>query len=545
MARGRAEPLTGLARTDRKTSGRFGREETMALNVPEESFATGGVKDEARFERLLDDVESYGEGLRHALSLAYWDKLLGSEPPEYKKLKDQAARLARDRGLFEVVRKWLPRLEAGTTLERRAVLHDRHWSSGQVAGDTSVYKLQDAVTDAILGFRYDVDGREMTLSDVRHILRKSDDRAMRERAYRSPVRLSQTIEGDLRDLMQRRNSKAQEMGAETYVDFTLSLYPLAKSEVLGYFARFEELTRPVLSAANERWRAELGVPELRGWDQPYCIDREAGLPQEHFPKDRILEATVKAARSLGFDVGPDSIKAVFAPLPYGGICCGIKPPGDIRILMDPKDGYEHYQTMFHEYGHGLHGRYSHDHPHEIFKGGGPGCFSEAMAVLMTDLLESGECWLRSESGLPDSVIDDYTDKKAAKKVLGLRRTMQLSEFEFRAYEDLGQDLDALWRETSAKYTLLDPEATPGWTCETLYTTHPVYYQNYALAEMISAQIADFIESRWDKVLGNREIAEYWIESYLAPGATIEFTEKIEKGTGKRLGPDALSERLGA
>lgn len=519
------------------------RKGTSTLKVPKRSFSTEGIEDEASFEGLLDDVEAYGERLRHALSLAYWDKLLGSEPPEYKALHDQSAELARDRGLFEVVREWLPNLEPATVLHRRAVLHDRGFTSGQVYGTEGVYKLEDQVTDAILAFKYTVDGKEMTLSDVRHVLRKSEDRGLRERAYKAPEPLSREIELDLRELMGRRNRKAQEMGAVTYVDFILSLYPISKQEVLDHFARFEELTRPMLSDMNERWRSELGVGELQNWDQPYCVDRESGLPSEHFPKDKMLEATVKAAQSLGFGVDSDSIKAVFAPLPYGGICCGIKPPDDIRILMNPKDGYEHYQTMFHEYGHGLHSRYSQDHPHEILKGGGPGCLAEAMAVLMTELLESGECWLRSESGLPAAVIDEYAGMKVAKRVLGLRRIMQLSEFEFRAYEDLEQDLDALWREMLTKYTLLDPSATPGWACETLYTTHASYYQNYALADMIAAQIAEHVESRWDKILGNHEIADYWIETYLAPGGAIEFTEKIENGTGKGLGPEALASRL--
>ncbi len=77
----------------------------------------------------------------------------------------------------------------------------------------------------------------------------------------------------------------------------------------------------------------------------------------------------------------------------------------------------------------------------------------------------------------------------------------------------------------------------------VYTTHPIYFQNYILAEMIAAQTIQHLKEKYVRLLHSAKIAEFLIQNYYGPGSNVDWPEKIEKATGRRLSAEVLVQQL--
>jgi peptidyl-dipeptidase A len=154
-------------------------------------------------------------------------------------------------------------------------------------------------------------------------------------------------------------------------------------------------------------------------------------------------------------------------------------------------------------------------------------------------------WLRENTELASKEIARFAKAEKAARLLRLRNLVALSTFEFQAFEDLSQDLNELWSKTQARYLFVSENLTPKWAAQSIYTTHPVYFQNYVLSEMIAAQTIAYLQQKHGQLLNNAEVSKFLIENYFGPGASIDWPDKIKRATGQRLSAKALAQELAA
>ena len=152
-------------------------------------------------------------------------------------------------------------------------------------------------------------------------------------------------------------------------------------------------------------------------------------------------------------------------------------------------------------------------------------------------------WLRMNTALTNEEIIRFVKARKASLLLRLRNLTALSIFEFLAYEDPEQDLNKLWSRTRSKYLFVSENETPQWAAQSIYTTHPIYFQNYILAEMIAAQTIRHLKEKYGQLLKNAKIAEFLIQNYYGPGSSIDWPEKVKRATGRKLGAEALVQQL--
>jgi hypothetical protein len=108
-------------------------------------------------------------------------------------------------------------------------------------------------------------------------------------------------------------------------------------------------------------------------------------------------------------------------------------------------------------------------------------------------------------------------------------------------------MSATERNLNAGIRLLDypADAESLWEANTWYTSYPVYWQNYILASMIADQVHEAMELRFGSDLGGESgVADYLCESFYRSGNGLSWTERLIKGTGRPLAPDAFLCRLG-
>jgi oligoendopeptidase F len=403
-----------------------------------------------------------------------------------------------------------------------------------------IFTLRNRINEEHIKFRPVVLGKEMDRTDVREILRKDPDRRKRKAAWESSAVLSRKVEGDVKELMKRRNRNAQKLGYETYVDYSLTLDMIDKDELLRLYDDLERLSEPHFRSVVEQVKENLRIERLEPWDVSFAINQFVRPPDEHFPKDKIIPKVEELVRSWGVNPRRLPIMMKQADIPFGGLCFAIRVPTDVRIVSNPRDGHKFYSTLFHEYGHALHACFIRQQHYPLKSD--VGCFNEGMATIL-EKFASDPDWLRRNTSLPEEEITRFVNARKAALLLRLRSLMALSTFEFQAYVNPDQDLNRLWSRTQARYLFVSENETPQWAAQSIYTTHPVYFQNYILAEAIAAQTIQHLKDRYGQLLDNAKVAEFLIENYYAPGSSIDWPEKVERATGKRLSAEDLVKQL--
>ena len=70
-----------------------------------------------------------------------------------------------------------------------------------------------------------------------------------------------------------------------------------------------------------------------------------------------------------------------------------------------------------------------------------------------------------------------------------------------------------------------------------FTTHPVYYQNYTVADLIAAQLHHTLEEKYGKVVGAPSTGSFFRNEIFRHGSLYRWTDLIERTTGEPLTAD--------
>jgi len=483
---------------------------------------------EGRMEKI--DVE-YGE--------TWWKKYVHEPCGDLNQIEKKRSEILLNDQYFNIVKTWKPKAH-DPLLKKRLRSAERMFLKERIEALDDIFVLRNKINEQHIGFKPVVLGKEMDRTDTREMLRKEPDSTKRKAAWTSFSKLARKIEQQVIELLDKRNKHAQELGYKTYVDYSLSLDFIDKKQLLRLYKELEELTTQSLGSVLAEIKQKLRIDQLKPWDLSYAIDQFVKPPDQHFPKDRILPKVKELVRSFG--IVPEKLPILIkqADIPFGGLCFAIKVPTDVRIVSNPRDGHRFYTTLFHEYGHAIHACFI-QQQHFVLKNE-IGCFNEGMAVIL-ERFATNPAWLKENTDLSKEEILRFVKADKAARLLRLRNLLALSNFEFLALENLNQDLNELWSKTQAKYLFVSENLTPQWAAQSIYTTHPVYYQNYILADVIAAQTENYLQKKYGRLLKNEEVSKFLIKNYYSPGASMDWPEKIERATGQKLNAKALAQEL--
>ena len=120
----------------------------------------------------------------------------------------------------------------------------------------------NAVEKAFNAYRPNVDGHPMTDSDIRQVLKQSQDSRRRRAAWEGSKEVGRLVAPDLIKLVKLRNEAARKLGSANYQALQLRLSEQSEQQVLGLFDELDALTRDVVPVRQGGDRRSLG-PELR------------------------------------------------------------------------------------------------------------------------------------------------------------------------------------------------------------------------------------------------------------------------------------------
>lgn len=389
-----------------------------------------------------------------------------------------------------------------------------------------LFQLRNEIEEMVNKFRPVIGGKEIEYSERAEIQRKSPDRKKRKEAYYGFLPLLKQIEGKARDTIKIANELAKNEDFDNYFELKASFDDLTVEEITNLFNAVCEETEDTYKRFIKDAREKLDISDLKSYDLSYAISKFTSPADSYFPKDKLVDSLRKTLKSFSIDLDALPVKIEMFDIVYGGICF-VLGPKDIRLVLNPKDGFEYYTTIFHEFGHAIHFYYQ---PKNSMLLTDNAILKEGLAEVFAGFNEEIE-WLSEFTKLDDEMISTFIQKRKIQDAHWIRQYIMSTMFEIEIYKNPEVDFSSLWNEMSKKYLGVEAH-NPVWSYFVFY--FPGYVKNCVFARMIKKKILSFCKKEFENIIGNPEVVRFLIEKFYKPGNLIPWKEKIEKAIGEKL-----------
>jgi len=454
-------------------------------------------------------------------------------------------------------------------LMRQAKLLDNQFRANQMPPEliAKITELEIEIQSEFVKFRASVQGKPTADNDLKDILANEEDVALRQEAWEASKQIGPLVADKLRQLAHLRNEAARHAGFRNYYAMRLETDELDEREV---FALFDALKRGI-DPAWTRYKGELDAglarrfnitPEqLRPWhyaDPFFQEPQPSSVNLDPYFAGKDLEQLTRAYfTSLGMDIDATLKRSDLYEREgkeQSAFCTHIDRAGDVRVLCNNRPNLKWMETMLHEFGHAVYDQYLDMSLPYFLREVAHTLTTEAIAIMSGDLV-SEAAWLTRYAGVPlaeaQKLEAQLSEDKRTARLIFARWVFVMTHFERALYNDPDQDLNTLWWDLVEEFQGVqrpDDRNAPDWAAKVHFSIAPVYYHNYLLGAMISAQLRDYMLQ--NVVGGSREayvsdprIGQYMIERLFKPGATRDWRNWLQRATGQGLSAAAYAKRL--
>ena len=384
-----------------------------------------------------------------------------------------------------------------------------------------LFELRHSIEEKVNTFRPIFKGKELSYAELREILRKDPDRNNRREAHMAVKPLLESIRGEAAESIKLANELSRKEGFTTYADLVLHMEGLTENELLNLFAKLKHYTNPAWQQLIELTRNNV-TTDIQPYDLTYMVYKLTHPPDHRFPRDKLLDSLKRTLTVFGLDPDTLPVKIEFCDIPYGGVCVVLKHHQDIRLLMNPREGYTYYGILFHEFGHALHSLYAPDSI--LLRDEGP--FSEGMADVWAGLLEE-RSWLGKFTEMTPSEVDQFLTTRPIDRAYAFRPTIRHFVFELQLYKNPDAKFEDIWAAVSEQY-LNFKDDTGIWPYFSF--TYPLYIKNYVLSRLIKEVTYKFMHDKYGEIVGNPNVVRFLIENYYQLGNLVHWRDKIKFST---------------
>jgi peptidyl-dipeptidase A len=225
---------------------------------------------------------------------------------------------------------------------------------------------------------------------------------------------------------------------------------------------------------------------------------------------------------------------------------GREYPYDVRVLANVRPDAYWMNTLLHEFGHAVYDRYINPKLPYFLRVVAHTCTTEAIALMMGALAEETG-WLKGIAGIPEAELDGDAERLAARRradgLVFTRWALVVFNFERQLYADPErEDLNSLWWDLVERLQLVKrPPGRdgPDWAAKIHVAVAPVYYHNYVLGNLISAQLRGHLEAHvtHGPFYENEVAGRYLVEAFFGPGARETWRDTVLRATGEEINPD--------
>lgn len=456
----------------------------------------------------------------------------------------------------------------------------------EVAGDLVKKRIdaQNAQTKALFGYKFMMDGKELSANDIVDILTTETNVEKRLKVWNTSKEVGKVLKDGLVNLQSLRNQTVTPLGYKNYFDYQVSDYGMTQDEMrdlcrklvkevwplyreLHTWARYnlaDKYKQPVPDMLPAHW-----LPNRWGQDWSTMVNVE-GINIDDSLKKRGPEWIVTQGEafytSLGYPKLPKSFYDKSSLYPYAkdskvkknshASAWHMDYDKDVRSLMSIVPNTEWWETTLHELGH-IYYYISYSNPDVpiILRNGANRAYHEAFGT-MIGLASMQLPFLQQYNLAPKDVKTDQTQvlmKEALNYVVMLPWAAgTMTEFEYDLYaQNLPKDqYNARWWDIVARCQgIVPPTARGEEYCDAATKTHinddAAQYYDYAISGVLLFQFHEHIAKNILKqdvhntnYYGNKEVGKF-LTDVMKTGATVDWREDMKKHLGSDVSAKAM------
>jgi peptidyl-dipeptidase A len=445
----------------------------------------------------------------------------------------------------------------------------------EAAGDLVKKRIdaQNKQTENLFGYKFMLDGKEVTPNDIEKMLREETDVDKRLKVWNASKEVGVKLKDGLVTLQDLRNKTVAPLGYKNYFEYQVSDYGMTTKEMMELTRKLVKEVWPLYRELHTWARYTLAdkykqpVPDMipahwmpNRWGQDWTalvnvdginLDGELGKKTPEW----IINQGEDFYVSLGFPKLPKSFyeKSSLYPLKADA---GFKKnthasawhmdyDKDVRSLMSVEPNTEWWETTLHELGHIYYYiSYSNGDVPIILRNGANRAYHEAFGTMIG--LASMQMPFLQQYGLApkDAKVDQTQNllKEALNYVVMIPWAAgTMTEFEHDLYAtNLPKDqYNKRWWDIVAKCQGMVPPTNRGEEfCDAATKTHinddPAQYYDYAIAGVLMFQFHDHIAKNIlhqdvhnTNYYGNKEVGKFLMD-VMKTGATVDWRADMKK-----------------
>lgn len=512
-------------------------------------------------ERFVDETTAQVRPLEKAYTLAEWDSAVNGTPEALEKTRQAQAAYMRfwaDRDRHEAARRFDKEGSADPLLARqiRLIVLAAARNQQDEATIDRLTALESEIRGKYTNFRARVGGRELSDNEIDEVLHKSGDSDEVRMVWEASKQIGAEVAPQIRELARVRNESARRQNFRDHFHRSLTLDEIEEDQLMSLFAALESATnasfarlKDSLDQARSR-HFNVTLADLRPWHfgdrffQKVPATEELDMDTLFEGKDPVELATA-TYDGLGMDIRDVLGRSDLYPRPgknQHAFMTHIDREGDIRSLNNLERNHRWNETLLHEMGHAVYEKYLDPDLPWLVRTPAHILSTEAIAITMGSLTFHPE-WLTQILGV--SANEASTIGAAAQKqqqaasLIFTRWCLVMTHFERRMYFDPEADLDTIWWELVERHQKVrrpDTRHAPDWAAKYHVALVPVYYQNYELGHLISAQLVDRLRKHAGGIVGKTAAGDWLKERFFRPGAREDWAAHVKTATGEELSP---------
>ncbi|HEY2911460.1 MAG TPA: M2 family metallopeptidase [Gemmataceae bacterium] len=544
----------------------------MAATLTPESARADANGDAAKF---MADHERTVKPLEVQAGIAWWNANISGKDDDFKKKED--AQNAIDAALsnpetfarLKALKQSADKKEISDPLVARQIdLLYLAYLEKQV--DAALLKRITAKSNAVEQqfnvFRAKVDGKEMTDSEVRVVLKNSTDSAIRQKVWEASKAVGKAVEADLKELVGLRNEAAKKLGFANFHAMSLALSEQKGDELIKLFDDLDALTVGPFTAAkadiDERLatRYSIKAADLMPWhyfdpffqESPAVFKTNLDKPFESVDIPQLCEQFYAGIGLPIADVlARSDLHEKNGKSPHA-FCTDIDREGDVRVLANIKNNEYWTGTMLHELGHSVYS--SKNIPKKlpyVLRAEAHILTTEGVAMQFERFSKSRPWLTKMGVKLDDPQGFEETAAKVQRNQLLIfsRWCQVMLRFEKGMYENPAQDLNKLWWDLVERYQQVKrpkDRSAPDYGSKIHICSAPVYYHNYMMGQLFASQVHHALakelgtEPRATIYIGDKRVGEFMKKKVFEPGRTYDWKGLTKFATGADLSPQAFA-----
>ena len=425
-----------------------------------------------------------------------------------------------------------------------------------------IVELESSVDMRFSRHRGVVGGVEVGDTEIKRILRQSDDPAERREAWEASKTVGAEVASDVRELARLRNEAARGLGFRDWFALSLSTDELDEQKLIDTLAEADRVTEAPFarwkSALDEKLAARFGcsVSELRPWHyaDPFFQETPPNGAVDLDPLFAGEDVVALARRTFeGIGLEVDGILERSDLYPREGknqhaFCIDIDRGGDVRVLANTVSTHESANTILHELGHGVYDLgFREDLPWLLRS---THLVATEASALLSGALAGRDEWLERILGANAAEVTELGAKleaaRAAELLVFTRWVLVMNTFERALYADPEADLDAIWWELVSRYQLVTPpdgRSAPDWAAKIHIAVSPVYYHTYLYGSIVGLQLTAALEQAAGGIVDRPEAGAILREKLFAPGESVRWDRLVEDASGAPLSVASLAREV--